>query len=58
MATDGNQLFLGGDFTTVNGKNQQGFAIFPAKPDSVYPSNPTTALPGAASRRHSAGGGS
>jgi hypothetical protein len=43
MATDGNQLFLGGDFTTVNGKNQQGFAIFPAKPDSVYPSNPTTA---------------
>lgn len=43
MATDGNQLFLGGDFTTVNGKNQQGIAIFPAKPDSVYPSNPTTA---------------
>jgi hypothetical protein len=27
----------------VNGKPQQGFAIFPAKPDSVYPSNPTTA---------------
>lgn len=43
MATDGSQLFVGGDFTTVNGKNQQGFAIFPAKPDSVYPSNPTTA---------------
>ena len=43
MATDGSQLFLGGDFTTVNGKNQQGFAIFPAKPDSVYPSNPGTA---------------
>jgi Concanavalin A-like lectin/glucanases superfamily len=43
MATDGNRLFLGGDFTTVNGKNQRGFAIFPAKPDSVDPSNPTTA---------------
>jgi hypothetical protein len=43
FATDGNQLFVGGDFTQVNGKNQQGFAIFPAKPDSVYPSNPTTA---------------
>ena len=41
MATDGNQLFLGGDFTAVNGKQQQGFAIFPTKPDSVYPSNPT-----------------
>jgi Concanavalin A-like lectin/glucanases superfamily len=43
MATDGNQLFLGGDFLNVNGKPQEGFAIFPAKPDSVYPSNPTTA---------------
>ncbi len=43
MATDGSQLFLGGDFTTVNGKHQQGFAIFPAKPDPVYPSNPATA---------------
>jgi hypothetical protein len=43
MATDGSQLFLGGDFTAVNGKQQQGFAIFPTKPDSVYPSNPTTA---------------
>jgi hypothetical protein len=43
MATDGSQLFLGGDFKNVNGKPQQGFAIFPAKPDSVYPSNPTTA---------------
>ena len=43
MATDGSRLFVGGDFTTVNGKNQQGFVIFPPKPDSVYPSNPTTA---------------
>jgi Concanavalin A-like lectin/glucanases superfamily len=41
MATDGKQLFVGGDFLNVNGKPQQGFAIFPAKPDSVYPSNPT-----------------
>ena len=29
MATDGSQLFLGGDFTTVNNKPQQGIAIFP-----------------------------
>ena len=43
MATDGSQLFLGGDFLNVNGKPQQGFAIFPARPDSVYPSNPATA---------------
>jgi hypothetical protein len=43
MATDGNRLFVGGDFENVNGKAQQGIAIFPAKPDSVYPSNPTTA---------------
>ncbi|HEX3924223.1 MAG TPA: LamG domain-containing protein [Streptosporangiaceae bacterium] len=43
MATDGKQLFLGGDFTTVNNQPREGFAIFPAAPDSVYPSNPTTA---------------
>jgi Concanavalin A-like lectin/glucanases superfamily len=43
MATDGHRLFLGGDFTTVNGKPQEGFAIFPARPDSVYPSKPTRA---------------
>jgi hypothetical protein len=43
MATDGSQLFVGGDFQNVNNKPQQGFAIFPTKPDSVYPSNPTTA---------------
>ena len=29
MATDGNQLFVGGDFTTVNNQPQQGIAIFP-----------------------------
>lgn len=43
MATDGNQLFLGGDFTTVNGAPQEGFAIFPAGLDPQYPSNPATA---------------
>jgi large repetitive protein len=43
MATDGSRLFVGGDFLNVNGKPQQGFAIFPPTPDSVYPSNPTTA---------------
>ncbi|HUZ55968.1 MAG TPA: LamG domain-containing protein [Streptosporangiaceae bacterium] len=43
MATDGSQLFVGGDFTTVNNKPQQGFAIFPAGLGSVRPSNPTTA---------------
>ncbi|HEY5357637.1 MAG TPA: LamG domain-containing protein [Streptosporangiaceae bacterium] len=43
MATDGNQLFVGGDFQNVNSKPQQGFAIFPTLPNSVYPSNPATA---------------
>ena len=43
MATDGTRLFLGGDFTTVNGAAQEGFAIFPAGPDSKYPSNPAQA---------------
>jgi hypothetical protein len=43
MATDGSQLFLGGDFTTVNYAPQQGFAIFPAGTGSVAPANPTTA---------------
>jgi Concanavalin A-like lectin/glucanases superfamily len=43
MATDGHQLFVGGDFGNVNNKPQQGFAIFPTAPDSVYPSNPATA---------------
>ncbi len=43
MATDGTQLFVGGDFTTVNNEPQQGIAIFPAGPDAEYPSNPATA---------------
>ena len=43
MATDGSQLFVGGDFTTVNNKPQQGIAIFPPGSDSAAPANPTTA---------------
>ncbi len=43
MATDGSQLFVGGDFTTVNNKPQQGFAIFPAGKDPAAPANPATA---------------
>jgi hypothetical protein len=50
MATDGTQLFVGGDFTTVNNKGQEGLARFapggsaaPSKPSAaplVYPSGP------------------
>jgi large repetitive protein len=43
MATDGSQLFVGGDFTTVNGKAQQGIVIFPTGLGSAAPANPTTA---------------
>ena len=43
MATDGSQLFVGGDFTTVNSQPQQGFAIFPATTDPVYPVKPSVA---------------
>jgi hypothetical protein len=43
MATDGKQLFVGGDFENVNGAPQQGFAIFPAGPDPTYPNRPSTA---------------
>lgn len=43
MATDGSQLFVGGDFTTVNSKPQQGIAIFPAATSPVAPAKPTTA---------------
>jgi hypothetical protein len=43
MATDGSQLFLGGDFVSVNGAAQQGFAIFPAGPDPQYPTRPSVA---------------
>ncbi|MGD0374774.1 MAG: LamG domain-containing protein [Streptosporangiaceae bacterium] len=40
MATDGSQLFVGGDFTKVNGKRQQGFARFGRGPDQARPSTP------------------
>jgi hypothetical protein len=43
MATDGTQLFVGGDFTTVNSVQQQGFAIFPATGDPQFPLKPTAA---------------
>jgi len=42
MATDGSSLFVGGDFTTVNGKPQQGFAIFPPTPGNQSPTRPGT----------------
>jgi hypothetical protein len=48
MATDGRHLFLGGDFTTVNGRGQQGFARFAAGPDPAAPSRagtPTVTTP-------------
>ena len=40
FATDGIKLFLGGDFTTVNNKPQQGFAIFAPGPDVTTPTVP------------------
>jgi Concanavalin A-like lectin/glucanases superfamily len=43
MATDGTNLFLGGDFSTVNNLPQQGFAIFRPGPDTApaRPGKPT-----------------
>ena len=40
MATDGSELFLGGDFTTVNSKGQEGFARFEPTPDTTTPGRP------------------
>lgn len=41
LATDGSQLFVGGEFTTVNGLPQQGFARFdPATGDLTAPARP------------------
>lgn len=41
MATDGTQLFVGGDFTTVNKVGQQGVTRFAAGPDTA-PRRPAT----------------
>jgi hypothetical protein len=43
LATDGKQLFLGGDFTLINGGGQQGFAIFPSAVDPQSPTRPSVA---------------
>ena len=41
MGTDGSQLFVGGEFTTVNGQAQQGFTRFsPASGDQTPPGTP------------------
>jgi len=40
MATDGTELFVGGDFTSVNSRLQQGFARFGAGPDRTRPGRP------------------
>jgi hypothetical protein len=40
MATDGTQLFVGGDFTTVNGSRQQGLARFAPKGTDAAPATP------------------
>ena len=42
FGTDGRQLFVGGDFTTVNNKPQQGFTRFEAPPDVTPPLKPPT----------------
>jgi hypothetical protein len=40
MTTDGSQLFVGGDFTTVNNKAQQGLTRFGGPPDTTFPKLP------------------
>ena len=40
MATDGSNLFVGGEFTVVNGKPQQGFARFASTSPSTPPARP------------------
>jgi hypothetical protein len=40
MTTDGTQLFVGGDFTSVNRRLQQGFARFGGGPDRTRPGRP------------------
>ena len=40
MATDGTHLFVGGDFTSVDNRAQQGFARFGPGPDEATPATP------------------
>jgi len=40
MATDGQRLFVGGDYTFVNNQAQQGFVRFEASPDLTKPTKP------------------
>jgi hypothetical protein len=40
FATDGQRLFVGGDFTKVNGQPQQGFTRFEPGPDTTPPTQP------------------
>jgi hypothetical protein len=47
FATDGTQLFVGGDFLNVNGQAQQGFTRFGGPPDLTRPRQPK--LPSASS---------
>ncbi len=42
LATDGTSLFVGGEFTTVNNKRQQGMARFLPGPDQSPPTKPGT----------------
>jgi Domain of unknown function (DUF5122) beta-propeller len=42
MATDGTQLWVGGDFTSVNNQPQQGITRFRPSPDPDNPNRPAT----------------
>jgi len=42
LATDGSSLFVGGEFTKVNGRRQQGMARFLPGPDQSRPTAPGT----------------
>ncbi len=44
MATDGTQVFVGGDFTTVNGAAQQGLTRFTPKGTDAAPTTPGAPL--------------